>query len=66
MKSRLFGGACLLALIATLYSLSPGQPLEDLIPAILGNIKAVPVAMWVTLVGLIGLEVITRRNSAGK
>jgi hypothetical protein len=66
MKSRLFGGACLLALIATLYSLSPGQPLEDLIPAILGNIKAVPVAVWVTLIGLIGLEVITRRNSAGK
>jgi hypothetical protein len=66
MKSRLFGGACLLALIATLYSLSPGQPLEGLIPAILGNIKAVPVAVWVTLIGLIGLEVITRRNSAGK
>jgi hypothetical protein len=66
MKSRLFGGACLLALIATLYSLSPGQPLEDLIPAILGNIKAVPVAVWVTLIGLIGLEVITRRSSAGK
>jgi len=66
MKSRLFGGACLLALITTLYTLSPGQPLEDLIPAILGNIKAVPVAVWVTLIGLIGLEVITRRNSAGK
>jgi len=66
VKSRLLGGACLLALIATLYSLSPGQPLEDLIPAVLGDIKAVPVAVWVALIALIGLDVITRRNSAGK
>jgi hypothetical protein len=66
MKSRLFGSACLLALVSALYSVSLGQPSEDYIPAILGNINAVPVAVWVTLIAVIGLDVITRRNSAGK
>ena len=79
MKSRLLGSACLLALITTLSSVLVGQPLEGRLPVIsggtdivyeasmaIGDISAVPVTVWVVVIALIGLDVIARRNSAGK
>jgi hypothetical protein len=66
VKSRLIGSACLLALVTVLASTSVGEPLEDQLLAIASDIRSVPVAVWVAAVGLIGLDVIARRSSAGK
>jgi hypothetical protein len=66
MRLRLLGSACLLALIATLCSTSLGQPLEVHLSAILDDMSTVPIAVLVAAVGLIGLDVIARRGSAGK
>ena len=78
MKSRLLGSmsACLCALATTLSSASGGQPLEGPLPAIpggtdnqayaasltIGDISAVPVAVWVVVIGLIGLVGVARRK----
>ena len=80
MKSRLSGSvsAYLFALVTTLSSASVGQPLEGRLPAnpggtdyqayaaslTTGDISAVPVAVWVVVIALIGLVEIARRNSA--
>ena len=66
MKSGVIRSACLLALVTTLASTSVGQPLEDQLLAIASDISSVPVAVWVAAIGLIGLDVIARRSSAGK
>ncbi|MFC1774318.1 hypothetical protein ACFL3A_13365 [Pseudomonadota bacterium] len=71
--------AYLLALVTTLPSVSAGQPLEGRLPAIpggtdtvyaasltIGDISAVPIAVWVVVFALIGLVEIARRNSAGR
>jgi len=82
MKARLLGSvsACLVNLVTTLSSASVGQPLEDRLPAIpggadyqahaadltIGDISAMPVAVWVVVIGLIAVVGIARRNSAGR
>lgn len=66
MRLRLLGSTCLLALVASLSSGEAGRPLEVNLPAIPVDISTVPVAVWVAVIGLIGLDVIARRSSAGK
>ena len=70
MKSRLWGiiSTCFFALITTFSSASVGQPLEDRLPEVPGggDYGSVPVAVWVVVIGLIGLVGIARRNSAGR
>lgn len=66
MKLRLVSSVWALAFITTVYSGSLGQPLEALLPAIPVDMGAVPVAVWVAVMGLIGLDVIARRSSVGK
>jgi len=70
MKSRLWGviSAGLFAQITTLPSASALQPLEGDFPEVPGGIDygSVPIAVWVVVIGLIGLVGIARRNSAGR
>ena len=70
MKSRLWGiiSTCLFALITTISSASAVQPLEGHFPEVPGGIDygSVPIAVWVVVIGLIGLVGIARRNSAGR
>ena len=69
MKSRLWGiiGTCLFALVTTISSASAAQPLEGRLPEVSGgDFGSVPVAVWVVVIGLIGLVGIARRNSAGR
>jgi len=70
MKSRLLSiiSACLFAPVTTLSSASVGQPLEGYLPEVSGgnDYSSVPIAVWVVIIGLIGLVGIARRNSAGR
>ena len=70
MKSHLWGiiSTCFFALITTLSSAAVGQPLEGRLPEVPGggDYGSVPVAVWVVVIGLIGLVGIARRNSTGR
>jgi type IV secretory pathway VirB2 component (pilin) len=66
VKLRFTGSSCLLALATTFSSTSSGQPPESLLPVIQEGINAIPVAVWIAIIGLIALDVIARRGSAGK
>ena len=70
MKSRFWGiiGTCFFALVTTISSAAAVQPLEGRLPEVPGggDHGSVPVAVWVVVIGLIGLVGIARRNSAGR
>ena len=70
MKSRLWGiiGTCFFALVTTFSGAAAVQPLEGRLPEVpgVGDYGSVPIAVWVVVIGLIGLVGIARRNSAGR
>ncbi|HHH45332.1 MAG TPA: hypothetical protein ENK49_14465 [Gammaproteobacteria bacterium] len=70
MKSRLLGivSTCFVSLLTTVSSTAVGQSLEGRLPEAPGNsdLGAVPVAVWVVIIGLIGLVGIARRNTTQK
>ncbi|GEM_PF-3714635 len=70
MKSRLWGiiSTCFITLVTTLSSTAMSQPLAARLPEVSGggNPGAVPIAVWVVIIGLIGLVGIARRNSTGR
>jgi hypothetical protein len=55
-------------LVTTFSGAAVGQPLEGRLPEVPGgsDYGSVPVAVWVVVIGLIGLVGIARRNSAGR
>jgi len=66
VKLRFIGSSCLLALATAFSSTSSGQPPENALPVIQEGINAIPIAVWIAIIGLIALDVIARRGSAGK
>lgn len=66
VKLTVICSTCVLALAATFSRASSDQPLENQLPLIQDGINAIPIAVWIAIIGLIALDVIARRGSAGK